>query len=55
MPKQNNELEIENEYDDDIFIALYDAISDNDGLASAKYLRYHLAKHGLHIVPKDPL
>ena len=38
------------EMDDDISEAFEDALTENDGMPSAPYLRLHLAKRGLLIV-----
>lgn len=37
--------------DDDIDEALQDAVSDGEGRITPYYLRHHLDKHGLRIVP----
>lgn len=55
MNDPSEELDKLDEYDDDINEAIYDATCDCEGRASARYLRFHLAKRGLKIVAKDPL
>lgn len=47
----NNQREIEADYEDDITEAMYDAAHDGEGTLQARYLRYHLFKRGLQIVP----
>lgn len=51
----NNELEIETDFEDYIYDAISNALSNADGHYSAKYLRYELRKRGLQITTDVPV
>lgn len=50
MVNPRDELDRNDDMDDDIREAMYDAACDAEGTLSPRYLRYHLAKRGLKII-----